>query len=114
MRGSALSRYEQFDTSPKTVEQEQFANSDRFKENYSIDMILGKRAASCITNIGTARCSLKQAEQIYKVYVTLYNVFPPYISQPLASKKQNIFLIVVNVLPNGWLEFYFVKFFLDF
>ena len=35
MRGCTVSRYEQFETSPEMIEQElQFANSDRFKENY--------------------------------------------------------------------------------
>ena len=38
VRGCIVSRYEQFETSLETIEQElQFANSDRFKENYSID-----------------------------------------------------------------------------
>ena len=30
------------------------------------------------------------------------------------SRKSMLLLIVVKVLPNSWLEFYFVKFFLDF
>ena len=44
-RGSAFSRYEQFDTSPETTEQELRpaglrTATDRFKENYSIDSLL--------------------------------------------------------------------------
>ena len=35
MRGSAVNQYEHFEASPETIEQ--FANSDRFKDNYSID-----------------------------------------------------------------------------
>ena len=41
MRGSVFSRYEQFETYPETIEQElqlPFANSDRVKENYRIDI----------------------------------------------------------------------------
>ena len=38
VRGCTVSQYEQFETSLETIEQElQFANCDRFKENYSID-----------------------------------------------------------------------------
>ena len=40
VRGCPVSRYEQFEISPETIEQElRPANSDRFKENYSIDVI---------------------------------------------------------------------------
>ena len=38
VRGCTVSRYEQFESSLEMIEQEiQFAKSDRFKENYSID-----------------------------------------------------------------------------
>ena len=34
----AFSRYEQFETSPEMIEQELLTWTDRFKENYSIDI----------------------------------------------------------------------------
>ena len=49
MTGCTVRRHEQLDTSPETIEQNcdlQFANTDGFKENYSIDVM--RREQHCV------------------------------------------------------------------
>ena len=71
MRGRNDSRYEQFEISPETIEQE-FANNDRhrptgrFKENYKLSMpyrLFGPTRRNCYDTLGAGSTIFLYANQ---------------------------------------------------
>ncbi len=95
MTGCAFSRYEQFETSPETIEQEmrpsKLRQTVRLQENYSIDMVIAKFVISkivtgnwlCICLVATITLGVSGCH----ILVYLCKQSPPLFDESLAIKR---------------------------